>query len=144
MGDDVVGKTPRFGWSEVWLLTSISFANQDVGVDLKGLISVGDYINHAIFSGPELRTGLAKLAFPGYIVERELHFFLAGRAREFWIEQGKSRMDLRKWQDAFSKFLSANPYQPGQPAVADDPEWQYPGITDQMVDSAYHEYMQGF
>lgn len=130
---------PQFIWSDTWLLMSISLADQNVGASLSELISIGDYINHAIFTGPELRCGLAKLIYLGYIVEKESHFFLDGQAKEFWENRKKSRMSLSKRQAACEKFLNAEPYSV-QPHF-DDPNWQYPGITDEIIKKAYEEYL---
>ena len=130
---------PQFTWSDTWLLMSISLADQNLGVSLGELISIGDYINHAIFTGPELRCGLAKLSYLGYVAEKESRFFLDGQAKEFCENRGKSRMSLLKRQAAFGKFLDAEPY--SAESHFDDPNWQYPGITDEIAEKAYQEYL---
>lgn len=135
---------PRFIWSDVWLLMSIYMADQSRGASLRDIISIGDYINHSIFSASELRCGLAKLSYSGYILERESRFFLHGRAQEFsTAQQEKPPQSLSKLEQALDKFLGAEPHIPGQPDI-DDPDWQYPGITDEVVAKAYQEYMGRF
>jgi len=135
---------PQFTWSDVWLLTSIAWTDQSRGANLTDLIAVGDYINHAIFSAVELRRGLAKLSYSGYILERESRFFLHGPAQELSeAHQGKPPPSLSKLTKAFYKLLDVEPPPAGQ-AVTDDYDWQYPGITDDAVEKAYQEYIAEF
>ena len=131
----------EFGWSDVWLILAIAMSDNGHGTTLKSIIAAGDFINHAIFTGPELRHGLATLTRAGYVNEIEGQYFLVGKAKDYWAARRETRRLVDTLLKDFEKFLNATPYSP-QGLAADDDEWQYPGLTDEMVHQAYREYME--
>ncbi len=130
-----------FVWSDVWLILAIAMTDNGHGTMLTSIIAAGDFINHAIFTGPELRHGLALLTRAGYVNEIEGQYFLVGKAKAYWTARRETRRLVDTLLKDFEKFLDAAPYSP-QDLAAQDQEWQYPGLTDEMVDQAYREYIE--
>lgn len=128
---------PAFTWSDAWLLFSIATSDDGRGAGLRSILAAGDWINHAIFTGPELRRGMAKLIQAGYVTENAGRFSLAGEAKAAWAETGHSpAADLK----ALEAFLEIASHPPQDPAF-EDPQWPYPGLSDEMVRQAYREYI---
>ncbi|PKN92161.1 MAG: hypothetical protein CVU44_16140 [Chloroflexi bacterium HGW-Chloroflexi-6] len=130
-----------FVWSDVWLILAIAMTDNGSGTTLTSIIAAGDFINHAIFTGPELRHGLVMLTRAGYVDEIEGQYFLVGKAKTYWAARRETRRLVDTLLKDFEKFLDAAPYSP-QDLAAEDQEWQYPGLTDEMVDQAYLEYIE--
>jgi hypothetical protein len=134
-------KKPVFSGSDAWLLLSIAVGEGRDGATLRDIISVGDYINHSIFTGAEIRRGIAKLSSCGYIRERNGGFRISGKAKSFWKTIWKPGRPLLQLWDEWEKFLEV----PSLPAPDDeDPEWPYPAVTDERIKQAYAEYTAGF
>lgn len=55
-------KKPGFSTADAWVFASLilSFKNND-NINIRKIISAGDYLNHSVFSLKELRTALLKL-----------------------------------------------------------------------------------
>ncbi len=134
-------KQPAFTWSDAWLLLAIAMACGETGASLSAVIAAGDFIDHAIFTGPEVRRGIAKLVHVGHIKVVEGRFQLADKAAEFWTSQKSSRKQVSALRAAFEGFLNAAPYPAGDPRV-EDPDWSYSSLTDQVIAQAYEEYVQ--
>jgi len=130
-----------FVWSDVWLMLAIAMTDNGNGTTLTSIIAAGDFINHAIFTGPELRHGLVMLTRAGYVDEIEGQYFLAGKAKAYWAARRETRRLVDTLLKDFEKFLNAVPYSP-QELAAKNQEWQYPGLTDEMVHQAYWEYLE--
>ncbi len=64
----------NWNWSDAWLLMSIRLVDKSEA-DLKGIISVGDYINHSIFTLDEIKNGLEKLISIDYVSMVQNRFF---------------------------------------------------------------------
>ena len=131
----------EFGWSDVWLILAIAMSDNGHGTTLKSIIAAGDFINHAIFTGPELRRGLAMLTRAGYVSEIEGQYFLAGKAKAYWAARRETGRSINALLKDFEKFLNAVPHSL-QNLASEGQEWQYPGLTDEMVHQAYREYME--
>jgi hypothetical protein len=69
----------KWEWSDAWLLLSIKLASGGKGADLKGIIMIGDRINHAIFTVKEIKSGLEKLISIDYVKIKNNRFFLTGK-----------------------------------------------------------------
>lgn len=54
-----------FVWSDAWLLLSLIYSGEPA--DHERLRSIGDHINHAIFTDEELDGGLARLQRAGHV-----------------------------------------------------------------------------
>ncbi len=73
-----VDKSPVFCGSDAWLLFSIAIGEIRQGASLRDIIATGDYINHAVLNGPQIRRGIAKLMHSGYVRERNGAFLVTG------------------------------------------------------------------
>ena len=135
--------TPKFTWSDAWLLFAVALAATSGKVTLKDVIACGDGIQHAIFTPAELRRGFAKLMARGHITHHGENFDVSPEVREILALAGQRRIAMRTLQKQFETFLSAEPYPAGNPR-AEDPEWPFPQITDAMVGRAVKAYHQEF
>jgi hypothetical protein len=131
---------PKFTWSDAWLLLSIAMSDDGSGASLKSIIAVGDWMNHAIFTGPELRRGLAKLLHVRYVTNVEGRFALAGNAKAYWTTCKDTRKSTLTRIKDFERFLKITDDSAVSP-MFEDPEWRFSGITDEMVAHAYQEYI---
>ena len=134
-------KLLEFVWSDVWLILAITITDSGNGTTLKSIVAAGDYINHSIFTGAELRHGLAILTHAGYVNEIEGKYFITGDAKAYWATRQGTRKSINTLTKDFEKFLGAPPYT-SQNFAAEDQKWQYPSLTDEMVHQAYQEYIQ--
>jgi hypothetical protein len=133
------GDTSETLWSDAWLMLAIAIADNGNGATLQSIIAAGDFINHAIFTGSEIRHGLAIFTHLGYIQAIDDRFLLTGNAKDFWATKHQARISVNKLMSEFNEFLRAV-FSPGAP-LADDNKWQYPSITDEMVNQAYQSYI---
>jgi hypothetical protein len=133
-------KPPRYTWSDAWLLFSIALSDDGRGADLHAIIRTGDWANHAIFTGPELRRGFAKLLQAGYLTLSDDRFSLSGEALRFWKIDRNTRRSAIARMKSFEEFLRVDSTF-SQEATFEDPDWPYPGITDAMILEAYQIYV---
>jgi hypothetical protein len=129
----------EFVRSDALLLFSIAFTRHGEGASLEDIIAVGDYIDHSIFSGLELRHGLSLLKRAGYIDENEGQFSLAGAAREYWQPLREARKSINTFLKGFNTFLGVDV--PSSGTLLDDPHWEYAGLDDESVHRAYLSYI---
>ena len=129
---------PPFTWSDTWLLLSIGTGGE-TGATLKDIIAAGDFLNHAIFTGAELRRGFAKLLAAGYVVKVADRFQVAGQAltllREF------SGSPTRSVWNECDRLLGLKPGSYASDANVEDPNWCYAPATDKAVQAAYREFV---
>jgi hypothetical protein len=133
------GNTSETLWSDAWLMLAIAMADSGNGATLQSIIAAGDFVNHAIFTGSEIRHGLAILTHLDYIQAIDGRFLLTGNAKDFWITRNQARTSVHNLMKEFNEFLGVV-FSSGKP-LADDNKWQYPGITDEMVNQAYQSYI---
>jgi hypothetical protein len=133
-------KRPRYTWSDAWLLFSIALADDGSGASLQSIIRVGDWANHAIFTGPELRRGFAKLLQAGYLTSSDFRFSLSGEALLCWKTDKNPRKSAIARMKSFEVFLEVDST-PSQDATFEDPDWPFPSITDAMIHEAYQHYL---
>lgn len=139
--EDRPGKTPHFTGSDAWLLCAIALMDKGNGADLVDVILSGDFLDHAIFSGPELRRGTAKLIFASHIRVENGRFYIAGDAEEFYRSLTSKHRPVYSIRTEFAKFLDALPYPAGDPRE-EDPVWHYPDWSDDVINRAYQEYLK--
>ncbi len=133
----------EFTWSDVWLLQAIALTSSKEPATLKGTIAVGDAINHAIFTFAEVQAGLARLLAAGYIIHEADKFSLSSTFREEFARLSKNR-GIRKQSDAIEKYLHAPSWHAGYDPHKLDPNWSYPGVTQEEFDKACEAYNQSF
>lgn len=94
-----------FVWSDAWLLLSLIYSGEPA--DRERLRSIGDFINHALFTDEELDGGLARLQQAGHVtVHGDKHS--ASDAVLAWytsITAGKSRTAVHKDLERVIGFL---------------------------------------
>jgi hypothetical protein len=120
-------------FTDAWILFSIALAGGDGGAGLRGIIAAGDYIEHAIFTGDELRDGLSRLTARGWVTCDGGIFYLAGQAREVSDSLRASRRSVA-WALKEFEQLIASAGDVSQPAP------DYTWLTDDLLHQAYLEY----
>jgi len=99
-----------FTWADAWVLASVAVGGGLKGCELKDVIAAGVLINHAIFDGDELRSGITKLANAGYVLHAGGFYVISGDARaavEELIDQGTATYAVMQF---FEDFLAVDPY----------------------------------
>jgi hypothetical protein len=72
----------HFTWANAWLFQSIASAASQREASLREIVSIGDALNHAIFTNAELDGGLARLFAADLIEVRDRGLLLSDRGRE--------------------------------------------------------------
>ncbi len=136
--------TPRYIWSDAWLLTSIYGASTGGGEPtLSRIIGVGDFLNHAIFTLSELNGGLNRLKRGGLIEIEYLRYPLTEAGRKITEEAGK-RAGVRKHMENIRNRLHANPWAPNlDPNAVDDLTEPTIHVSDSDFRKAFDEYHMG-
>jgi hypothetical protein len=129
--------TPPYTWSDSWLLLSIG-ASGHSGATLTDIVAAGDMLNHAIFTGTEIRRGLAKLAAAGYVVQKADRFYVVGSAR-LLLQDFNGSSERSDWREC-DKLLGIEPGSYTADANVEDPNWNYAFATDEAVKEAYRQY----
>jgi len=103
----------HFEWYDAWVLAGITLvSNHNEGIDLEGLISATDYINHAIITHAELDSSLFRLITAGYVENVGNHFRMSPQVIEYFKKNIEgTRPGLRP--DKFKLFLKAEPWNSG-------------------------------
>ncbi len=126
----------RFTTSDVLLLVAIAAAYDQGrrGASLRAITYTGDYLELYVFTAQELRRGMAKLTSAGYVREVRGRFALtpAGRDLVAWRGSKSSREVAARVFERLSDQLSAFDA-PADSSRFEDPDWPYPGITDEAV-----------
>lgn len=105
--------------TDEWLFKSIRDAAGRKGASLVDIVSVGDYLNHSIFSLAELRSGLARLLAAGCIKEKKGLWSVVAKA--------KPAFDSKRFTDP----------QKGEP------DWTYP-LEEDVYKGAVAAYQERF
>ena len=129
----------EFVFSDALLLLAIAFSYRGEGVNLQNIIATGDYIDHSIFNGLELRHGLSLLKRAGYIDEKDGLFFLSGATRDYWQPFKESRKSANTLLKEIIAFLGVDRL--SSRIVEDNPQWEYAGLSDETVHQAYLNYI---
>jgi hypothetical protein len=127
----------NWNWSDAWLLMSI-ISTDKKGTDLRGIIAMGDYINHSVFSFDELETGLEKLISIDY-VRIEQNRFLTTSAFKRDYKKLKAPKSLLKAVDQLhellkSKLINERALRPMAKEI----------LSESIFKSAYEEYKKTF
>ncbi len=136
-------KPPRYCGSDAWLLCSIVMGGGRQGASLRDIIAAGDYINHAILTGPQIRRGLAKLTSAGFVREKAGKFLVAGKAKYYWSRMQQKRKPVLRCLEEWEEYLEVPPPPEPDPPLG-EAGWPYPAVSDEMVKQAYDEYVAGF
>jgi hypothetical protein len=94
-----------FMWSDAWLLLSLIYSGESA--DRDRLRSIGDFINHALFTDEELDGGLARLQQGGHVVAENDRYAASPDVFAWYaaVTAGKSRTAVHKDLERVKHFL---------------------------------------
>ncbi len=102
-GKEGVVKNNQFTSSDAVLLLAIIYAQDSESADLKSIITIGDFINHSIFTLQEINSGLNKLITFEFILYKDNQFFptkaLIKKYSDDRPAKGQVHKDLEYFED---------------------------------------------
>jgi len=128
-------------WTDAWLLQAIQLATGDrnTGADLKGILMMGDGINHAIFTVSELKQGLEKLTAIDYVRITSNRFFLTDKFLIAYSLISDKAKTLLKATAQLDVLLKTNPIDKSMIIEIGNNI-----ISKSRVNNAYLQYQQQF
>ena len=130
----------KFNWSDAWLLLSVIYAGSE-GADLERIISVGDGINHDIFSPDELESGFARLISGGHLKEKNGIFMATLRVRRAFAKMSPKRSYIHKDLERIETLIGAARSSDEQPNTNN---LKYPGFSEAAYTQAVNKYLESF
>ena len=131
-------RQPEYCWSDAWLLLAIIYSGGSSGTNLRHIISAGDYINHALFTLDELRSGLIRLTTGGFIREQDGNFAATEITLESYRHTTSPRRAALKEIADFEELLKAS-------GAIDLNSHQKPlRLSKKSYDKAVKEYADSF
>jgi hypothetical protein len=127
-----------FRWSDAWVLASVAIGGGLKGARLRDIIAASELINSATVEARELRDGLGKLMYRGYVERTTIGFVIAGRARsavESVLQAGPSSFGVMQF---FEDLLNVEAY--GIDSSHVDGTWPVDGVSDEEVRAATAAY----
>jgi hypothetical protein len=139
-GDENRGEV-GYCMSDVWLLASIEFTCDKGGMDIRDIIAVGDYLNHAIFTEREFEEGLCRLSMGGWITQKGGRFKVSKKFkdRKICYTSPKGRHSTRKLWDQVERLLCG---EQGCGKGFPRGNLQYPGNISEKFRKALKEYLE--
>ncbi len=129
----------KYEWSDAWLLQAIICGSGDQGASLYHIISIGDALNHAIFTDEELESGFARLTEGGLIEERGERYYATEEAREKYTKASSKSGSVLTIRERLAKSIGAAPW---QPKVQKPEKLKYPGFAPEKVAEAIKDYQK--
>jgi len=129
----------KYEWSDVWLLQAIICGSGDQGASLYHIISIGDALNHAIFTDDELESGFVRLTEGGLIEELSERFFATEKAKEKYSKASSKPGSVLTIRDRLAKSIGAVAW---QPKVQKTEKLKYPGFAPEKVAEAIKQYQK--
>ncbi len=131
----------EYSTSDVWLLASIEFTCDKCGMEIRDIIAVGDYLNHAIFTEKEFQEGLCRLSMGGWIIEKRDRFKVSKKfkGRNIRYTSPKGRHSTRKLWDQVEEALCGKQ---GCGKGFPKGNLKYPGNTSEKFRKALKEYLE--
>ncbi|MBU0527571.1 hypothetical protein KKE92_03765 [Candidatus Micrarchaeota archaeon] len=129
--------------SDALLLASIERAGEKNGVSIIGIIAIGDYINHSIFTEKELEEGLWRLTEGGWIVEAGERFKVSKKFKDQKIQyiSPTGRHSVRKLCPQVRRLLEVDlSCKKGSPSG----NLKYPNFTSEKFIKAVKKYQSEF
>jgi hypothetical protein len=130
----------KYEWSDIWLLQAIISGGGDEGASLYNIISIGDALNHAIFTDEELEGGFARLTEGKLIEERDGRFFATTEAKDIYSKASSKSGSIFTIRDRVAKAIDAAPWQPQISRAENTPK--YPGFSSEGVAEAIRQYQK--
>jgi len=128
----------KYEWSDVWLLQTIISGGGDEGASLYNIISIGDALNHAIFTDEELEGGFTRLTEGKLIEERDGRFFATTEAKDIYSKASSKSGSIFAIRDRVAKAIDAAPWQ-AKMSRAENTR-KFPGFSSEGVAEAIRQY----
>lgn len=129
----------KYRSSDIWLLQSIIFSGEK-GASLFDIISIGDGLNHSIFTTSELENGFSRLTTGGLIFEKESLFFPTIKASEIYQEVARRKGGIYKIRERLEKKLNASNDDPIGKYPSPNDDLKYPGFSPKAVRDAIDQW----
>ena len=126
-----------YNWSDAWLLLSIIYAGRGGAATLQRIITIGDGINHAIFSADEFESGLARLTSGGYIKEKDGVFSATPEVMRDYAKTTTPRRAIYKELEDVARLIGAASDMSEQPHQN---EQKYAGFSTAAFGEAVGKY----
>ena len=110
MSNDILNLN-AFDFYDFWLLYSIGFGKK--GARIKDIVSLGDYLNRAIFSLDELNYGMSKLVYNGYVAKDKDKFYVTNKARDFYARAKNCKEGCIQEMFELAQIFAQEPIQSG-------------------------------
>lgn len=114
-----------------WVLLTVIHAGRGKPAGLEALVSVGDYINHAIFNYEELRGGLHRLLRHGLVRQTAAGWAASPAAVRAAQVPGRG---FQKQYTALGALMAAAPVLPSAPRLK--------GLTPKRFEAAVQAYLK--
>lgn len=132
-----------YAYADPWLLHAVLAAAGDEAAGLADVIAMGDAINHAVFTYPEVDGGLARLTAGGWIMVEDKQIKPTDKARKLYERIAGRHHTMHKVTDALREQLGApgwdKHYDPGQ----SDPRWSAGIFGQDEFNRAYATQKRG-
>ena len=131
-------------WSDAWLLLSVLLAAAPDGASLEGIISVGDGINHAIFSFHEIDGGLARLVAGGFVRLKRDRVFPTDDAIGLYARVSGGGGSLLTHLEAIRRKIGAPAWSASHDPTRADPAWSLRTLSQEDLVQAHTTYKRQF
>ncbi|WP_010572339.1 hypothetical protein [Leptospira kmetyi] len=126
-----------FNWTDAWVFTALYYSTKDGSeLNLRNLISAGDYLNHAIFERNEVVEGLTKVQKRGLLLLKNQTISYSEIAEAIFEKFNKSKGGQFSRVDIMLKNLNSNRNK--FPLIDEVNFCEF--ITDLLLKSAYESY----
>jgi hypothetical protein len=123
-----------FLWSDAWILQAIAVAAETHLATLAEILRAADVVNHALPTDDEFHGALLRLTNAGFIEESAGGFALTSRVPRSVVQR------LLVDSKAAAQFLDAEPWTSERNVRDPRNRVRYPGLTDERLRAADHEY----
>ena len=129
--------------SDVWILAALVPIAKDQPATLQDIIRVGDFINHAIFTIPELNGGFSRLSRGGLVKVQSGKLQLTEEGIRVTEIDPKAKKGPLFHMDTIQARIGAKAWS-ADPNAMDDPERSIEYVTKADFDQACDDYLASF
>ena len=133
-----------YTWSDSWLLLSVVLAGSTEGATIEGLLSVGDGINHAIFTFPEIDGGLARLLAGEFVRIDGERVFPTSKAIEIYKSASKDGEGSMPRMEDIGRKLGAPSWSPTENPNKADPSWSLARFATDELKGVHTRFKREF
>ena len=127
-------------WSDAWLLLSVILAGSSGGATLEDIVSVGDGINHAIFTFHEVDGGLSRLLAGGFVTLDGERVFPAAKAVDLYNRVRERDERALSQMRSIGKALGAPEWSPSHDPNRAAPAWSLSRFSADDFENACTRY----